>query len=504
MQEELKRFTKEEALSDLYKLVKIITETHPDPFMNLGSQIKFYMMIDEIIGKINENIDIIELYNITRKITALIGDSHTFMQNPGFDNSRIWIEFEIIDEKIIVLGVYEKNLNDIIGHELIAVNGINVKELLSKMHEIRASNSIYDALAHLINAFYDKYTMSYITGQDGINYVNLTLMSIEDNSLKDVKLSFSIDPPGALIENNTVFNVKSKLDISYGIINNTGYLRIDSMTRYREAYESILNFGADESFIREMLAANGFESSGDIDKIISKIPSASESIIELLSTMNKNNINDIIIDLRNNRGGNSYLAYILTYFLYGNKIYEMESGYDIERYSSWYKNQYSKVNDIWFLGGYNFQEMHEWLSGNRKIDHDDWVETVNISKTFSAYYKKYHVQDNINVYALCSARTFSAGFDLLDMLKRCGAIVIGIEPSQAANAFINTIAFSLDNSGLKGNVSSKLMLKYPDKPMFYTIRPDIPINIKDFINHNWDANTILIESINIIKQNKNI
>ncbi len=46
--------------------------------------------------------------------------------------------------------------------------------------------------------------------------------------------------------------------------------------------------------------------------------------------MSDNNINILIVDLRKNSGGNSYLAYILAYFLYGSKILDIDTGYDIE------------------------------------------------------------------------------------------------------------------------------------------------------------------------------
>ena len=45
------------------------------------------------------------------------------------------------------------------------------------------------------------------------------------------------------------------------------------------------------------------------------LPSASGAIIDLLKVMNEKGIDDIIVDLRKNSGGNSYLAYILAYFL---------------------------------------------------------------------------------------------------------------------------------------------------------------------------------------------
>lgn len=146
--------------------------------------------------------------------------------------------------------------------------------------------------------------------------------------------------------------------------------------------------------------------------------------------------------------------------------------------------------------------MHKWLSGKRGINNDEWENIVNLSTTFTDFEKRFLPFNGIKVYVLCSSLTFSAGFDLLDVLKRCGATVIGIPPSQPANAFTDVINFSLDISGLKGGVSSKLMLKYPEKELFYCIEPDILIGIENFKKRGWDTNTILLETLDLIGDRK--
>jgi hypothetical protein len=40
-----RKFTRDEALLDIFQLLKILTEAHPDPFMNFGSQVKFYIRV---------------------------------------------------------------------------------------------------------------------------------------------------------------------------------------------------------------------------------------------------------------------------------------------------------------------------------------------------------------------------------------------------------------------------------------------------------------------------
>ncbi len=497
-----RKFTREEALLEISQLIEVLTEAHPDPFMKFGSQVKFYIRVNDIIGSLPETLDITQMHIVACKVTALLGDGHTFMDQLNCPKGRSWLELEPIEERLVVMGVYESKHTDIIGCSLLAVNGISTEDLSSRILEIRGANGTYNNLVHLAEALKDPCMISFLTGTDSSNMekVTFTLMSQEGNSTQKITVPCSPEAPGMLIEHHSLdFPASPESDISYGILEDRiGYLRIDSMRRYRENYESQLKFGASESFLKELLEKQGIETNGKIEEIISGIPSASEAIIGLLQAMNEKGIKDIIVDLRKNSGGNSYLAHILAYFLYGNRAWEVDEGYDIERHSQWYGSQFHVKNNVETLGGYTFQEMNKWLSGKRGLNREEWEEIVGLSSTFTKYEKRYGPATGIKVYALCSARTFSAGFDLLSTLKKCGATVIGITPSQAANAFTNTIRFSLPISGLKGWVSSKMMLKFPEEPMFYNVNPDISIVIENFKKREWASDTVLLETISRI------
>ncbi len=496
------KFTREEALLEISQLLKILTEAHPDPFMRFGSQVKFYIRVNDIISNLPETLDITQMHIVTSKVSALVGDGHTFMDQLICPNGRVWLELEPIGEKIIIMGVYESKHTDLIGQSILSVNGIPTEDLLSSMLEIRGANGAPNNLINLAYALKDPCMISLLTGNGSGNLkrITYTLMSQEDSSIRKITVPCSLGAPGKLIEHHPLdFPASPESDISYGILEDRiGYLRIDSMIRYRENYESQLKFGASESFIRELLEISGIETNGRVEEIISGIPSASEAIIDLLKVMDKKGIKDIVVDLRKNSGGNSYLAHILAYFLYGSRAWDVDEGYDIERHSPWYKSQFNVKNDAETPGGYTFQEMDKWLSGKRGLNREEWEEIVGLSSTFTEYEKRYNPVTGIKAYVLCSTRTFSAGFDLLSMLKKCGATVIGITPSQAANAFTNIIRFSLTISGLKGCVSSKLMLKFPEKPIFYNINPDISIGIENFKKCGWSSDTILLETISHI------
>jgi hypothetical protein len=74
-----RKFTRKEALLEVSQLLKVLTEAHPDPFMKFGSQVKFYIRVNDTISNLPDTLDITQMYIVACKVTALLGDGHTFM-----------------------------------------------------------------------------------------------------------------------------------------------------------------------------------------------------------------------------------------------------------------------------------------------------------------------------------------------------------------------------------------------------------------------------------------
>ena len=107
MDSSFRTFKREEALSDIHQLLRILTEVHPDPFRNLGSQVKFYTKVEEILSSLEETIDLSQLNMIAMRIIALLGDCHTQVTQLFAKSRKVWLEFKPIDKMIILTGVYE-------------------------------------------------------------------------------------------------------------------------------------------------------------------------------------------------------------------------------------------------------------------------------------------------------------------------------------------------------------------------------------------------------------
>ena len=276
------------------------------------------------------------------------------------------------------------------------------------------------------------------------------------------------------------------------------YLRIDSMRKYRENFEYQRSSGASEEFVSELLTMAGFASQGDLPNRIQSVPSASQTILDLVSAMKARGITNLVVDLRKNSGGNSYLAYMLAYFLYGEKAFGVDEGYVVKRHSRLEEEQFPGAEVRQLEGGYDFSDKRRWDSGKRGVSQAEWDVEVARSPTFRNAALGYESPIEPRVFVLTSAATFSAGFDLAFLLKKLGGVVVGVGPSQPDNAFLETLRFSLPNSGLKGWVSSKLMMKNPAEPIHHRLKPDVELTYDQYRGFSFDPNSSLLLALRLL------
>jgi len=88
--------------------------------------------------------------------------------------------------------------------------------------------------------------------------------------------------------------------------------------------------------------------------------------------------------------------------------------------------------------------------------------------------------------------TFSAGFETLVRLKKCGAVIVGVPSAQSANCYGMAIEAvkGLKNSKIRLNVSVRKIFMYPDKDEnAFQLNPDIPMDFQAFEQYAYDRNT---------------
>lgn len=165
-----------------------IEGTHPAPYTNISKK-KFETHLEILKKKWNKQDEIVQYFSL-RYLVALIGDAHTqvFKQ---IENDKVLAFFALPygDHSIIVQA--EEAYKDLVGKELIAINGIKIKTIFQKLLPIISYDKKEWAY---LNAHYESRLFSslkYIGAIKKGNFASIKIKDITTGKTKTIKVAFS-------------------------------------------------------------------------------------------------------------------------------------------------------------------------------------------------------------------------------------------------------------------------------------------------------------------------
>lgn len=117
------------------------------------------------------------------------------------------------------------------------------------------------------------------------------------------------------------------------------------------------------------------------------------------------------------------------------------------------------------------------------------------------YLKKIKPMTNVEIFVLCSPKTFSAAYHFTYFLKKLGRTkIVGIASRQAGNSFMETTNIILPETGIKGSISnSKQILFKKDSLSAKILKPDYRITWKNFEEYDFDKNAEILKTLELIE-----
>jgi hypothetical protein len=245
----------------------------------------------------------------------------------------------------------------------------------------------------------------------------------------------------------------------------------------------------------------------DIDEVVAAIPAATEVFRSLFNDMKDAGTRTLIVDLRNNFGGNDLMVQILLYFLVGfDRTVDLaaetatvqktsplldrstSAGIDVEQTASTLGVPF-EVGDYDFSLDSGYMARGELHRSVRESLQRIIVQAPTFDEVFEARADEALFRPG-RILVVSGNGTQSSGFDLLTQLLRLDAELVGVTPSQAGNCFGNIRRFRLANSGVSGWVSTKYFEAYPGrKPTGFALDPDHPLRYQDLVESGFDPNT---------------
>lgn len=526
MLEREERIAQSNAIEDIFQLAQTLAEAHPDPYTALGGPLAFHRRVAEIAATVPEGGVIrSQLLGLLLPLVAALRDGHTAIHLPdapiavasSAGKSGLPFEWDTASERIYIAGVYDEAHRGVLGATLSAVGGVAFADLVRRMGALHGFDNAINNLTHLMEALGDRAQLADLLGVEASAADQLAEIVVDAQSStgESHRIQCRLGASGTAIRPESALSLPAfnAADLASGFIGADGrvaYLRVGSLMRYREAFEVWRAAGYErplgDHLTEVATAALGAASPDDIEAKIAIVPSATELLTSLFEEMARLRTPALVVDLRESTGGNSFLAGILEYFLYGVEgSITTDPGYQIPRYSRLYFANYAGTPEAeqemrLRNGGYDFSEEEQWRRWQREgvtpeeleRRRAEFAEAVEQSPTFArAVVASYPgVMWPLQVVVVTAARTYSAGFNIAAQLVKHGARVVGVASGQAGNCFIDTLRYQLPHSRLDVSISFKRSLLFPDDAARgVLLTPDDELTYDRLAALNFDPHT---------------
>jgi len=507
-------------IEDVRQLADILESAHPDPYHHGGGRIAFHRRLHEVLRSIpQDGMTRNEFIKLLRPFVATIGDQHTSIYT-GYETDNaapggLPFVFEPIEKSLYVLVPFSPSDNKYIGSRLVSVEGVPLDSLVQRYSRVEGVENEYFTLREFGrgNLLFRPYLQELLPEWSDFTSIDFELKR-PSGEIEKITRRLPVPLAGLSLP-------KSRIDLPRtddsgflcdflkvpGYEHEIAYLRVDHMQGYREA--------------KEMAVAVGAENLTDDE--LARIPSATESFRSFVIEMKRKNTQALVIDMRNNGGGNYMMAPILVYFLYGKDVLTAipkqiarSGGGSGMRYSKLYFDSHPKVTltsinegrDVpLVLGDIDFSRIFgdagETAENSTFAENPERLKTYRQASTFyaeydmgtySGYYRPQHV------LVLMTPRTSSSGLDMALFLYRSGAKLVGTPSAQSPNSGGNLLEWQLNNSKIKGEVSSSFDIAFGDDPEKGRVLPvHFPLTWEKLASYHFDHNACFLFAMEILK-----
>jgi len=494
-------FSREQLIADTRQLADILESAHPDPYINGGGRIAFHRRLQRVLNAIpEEGMTRDEFYRLLRPFVAGVGDMHTSLLG-GYDVDRrrpggVSLGFAVVEESLVVSGVAQEKHRDLLGSRLVSVAGVPLDELVERQKQLRGIDNQYHGLQTLARQSlrYRPYMQDLIPEWKDTNRVRVELKR-PNGSITAIELNQpAIQPAWIALNSRITLPVPGDSGFLHAFLKapdspkEIAYVRFTHMTGYRETREGR-------------------------DPILTKLirpPSATDTFRSLVIEMKKRGTETLVLDVRDNGGGNSLIVDILIYFLYGKETLLKMQGFGsgesgVFRYSRLYftdrpSESLAAINtgrEVPLVEG-DYEFSWSYVNGapiarsSRPPEEPLGFKYLRASPTFrpefeSGAYGGYYQPRKVLV--LCDAGTASAGFSVVVGFHRLGAILVGTPSAQAPNSFGAAAIWKLTHTGIQGTVPMIAATHFPDNPEKAHLLPvDVPLTYERLASHGFDPN----------------
>jgi len=407
-------FSRNELKTDLDSIISFIEQVHPNPYANVSKK-EIYRDIARIKKIIPDSANLIEYFAIVTPIISKLQDGHTQIKLPQAELKNMNPYCLPFNPKVSELGklfIPENLLNLPQGAEIVSINAESSKHLFQKLLSSIDGEStnwrvqiLQGSFSLRYGAFYGftpNYTIKYKTGTNigtstitGSKYLDLLNLVNERQKKVQTKSNYKNQP----------YSFKFLEDYKIGFID-----------------------------FKDFTGEAGF-------------PFFLDSVF---SVMKQKNTESLIIDLRNNGGGNSALGDEL--FQYISKVPFSQFGKVVVNYSNIRKLFYEKNRSkLAYLSRLSDSDFNAYVYGSHN----------NINENTLNDLRENPLRFNGSIYLLTGIKTFSSASDFAWCFQNFNmGKIVGEETGGFIVCFGDYITTPLPKTNLELIISTKEMYGY--------------------------------------------
>jgi hypothetical protein len=471
-------YSREELVEDARELAETLEDSHPDPYDGHGGRVAFHRNLEALVRAIPDGGETIrEFYERVARFAASVRDVHTGVAAPdppdGGVSGRLPIGFRVVGDELYVEAVYDDSHADLLGGRLASVEGVGTSDLEERASAVRRADNRYGDRWNVCKALERIDPLRFLLDEPTATptvTVETPRGETVERVLEPVEAEEPIETLAARVE-----GPDTNGEPAYRFLDadrSAALLALQDMQRYREHPEIMAGMGHERA---EEMARDAYEAvvgepvPEDFDDVLAGIPSATEVLTGLVAEMADAGTETLVIDTRDNGGGNSALTYVLLYVLYGwDGIAEATADHvAIPKDSELYRREYGEngpVGETDNPAGFDFESY--FARGDADGHLEQLREQVQLTPTFAAEvesgdHEAFYCPENVVV--VTSASTGSAGTEPAFLLSKLGATVVGVPSLQAPNKPRDLLRNELPNTGLEYRVAFRHVEFCPEK-----------------------------------------
>lgn len=416
-----KEFDKNEIIEDLDYLNNSLNDAHYNLYAYTSKEdfLKNYQNIKNSITK--DSLSVLEATTIFQKVISVANNGHTEIDFPG-DSYRAYaysagtifpLEIAFENDKCLIRKNFSNNPDIKIGSEIISINGVLMADILAEIYRQVSAERTYFKNAKIELYSFPRYYWQVFGKQDDFEIEIQSNETVKRYSIEAVNLI-----EGYEMKRTEVLNAQMNLKFFK-----------------KAAYLNPGHFNGDETIYQRF-----------IDSAFLKI--------------NERQSENLIIDLRNNNGGNnSFSDYLVSYF--ANSPFKWNSRLSIKssKFLKEHTRKHSDTTDIYFKNilSYNNGEIYD-------VQSEDY-QPQEVNKRFIG-----------KVYVLVNRQSHSMSAVTAAQVQdsKFGTIV-GEETGEYPTLYASQFQYALPNTGIIVKVAKGQIIRVNGSEKLEGVIPDIII-----------------------------